>query len=63
MLHDEQQTGGAVGGDNTVFDAGVDLPSCLSNVLRYSIAVCCPSFAAFVHHARANSFDCATPKP
>ena len=37
MLHDEQQTGGAVGGDdNAVFGAGVDLPTCLSNLLALS---------------------------
>ena len=35
----------------------VDLPSCLSSVLRFSIASSNPSFAALVHHSRANSFD------
>ena len=58
VLQEEQQMGG--GGD--VF-AGVgavvvdDLPSCLSSVFRFLIANSYPSFAALVHHSRANAFD------
>ena len=38
-----------------------DLPSFLSRIFRFSIAFSYPSFAALVHHSRANSFDWATP--
>ena len=31
--------------------------SCWSSILRFLIALSCPSFAALVHHSRANSFD------
>ena len=41
----------------------VDLPSFLSSILRFSIALSFPSFAALVHHSRANSFDWLTPCP
>jgi phage shock protein PspC (stress-responsive transcriptional regulator) len=33
------------------------LASISSSVLRFLIARLCPSFAAFVHHSRADSFD------
>ena len=42
-LHDEQQMGG---GDAVVGGAVVGLPSCSSSILRFLIAVSCPSFAA-----------------
>ena len=61
VLHDEQTVGG--GGDTPVVGAVfvVDLPSCLSSTLRLLIASSSPSFAALVHHSRADSFDWATP--
>ena len=31
--------------------------SCSSSLLRFSIAFSCPSFAALVHHSRADVFD------
>jgi hypothetical protein len=31
--------------------------SCWSSVLRFSIAFVFPSFAALVHHSRADAFD------
>ena len=58
VLHDEQQ----MGGEGDVF-AGVgavvvdDLPSSLSKFLRFLIACSFPSFAALVHHSRANVLD------
>jgi len=64
LLHDEQQMG-AEGAVVVVMGAVVvvvvDLPSNLSKFLRFVIASSCPSFAALVHHLRANSFDWATP--
>ena len=64
LLHDEQQTGaeGAVVVDvGAVVVVVVDLhvPSFLSNTntFRLLIASSFPSFAALVHHLRANSFD------
>ena len=39
----------------------VDLPSFLSNTFRLLLATSFPSFAALVHHLRANSFDWSTP--
>ena len=51
-----------MGGGGDVF-AGVgtvvvdDLPSSLSKFLRFLIANSYPSFAALVHHSRANAFD------
>jgi len=60
LLHDEQQTG--EGGDTGVVgEVVVDLPSCSFSILRALKAFSSPSFAAFVHHSRANSFDWSTP--
>ena len=57
VLHDEQEMGG--GGGDAVGEGGVvvGLPSFLSSIFRLLIAPLCPSFAALVHHSRANSFD------
>ena len=65
VLHDEQQT---EGGDAVVvvvveFAVVAVFASCSSSILRYLIAVLSSSFAAFVHHFRANSFDWSTPWP
>ena len=56
LLQEEQQMGeeedvvvGAVAVD--------DLPSCLFSIFRFLIANSSPSFAALVHHSRANVFD------
>ena len=56
LLHDEQQMGrgGAVVVGADVVD---DLPSCLSSIFRLITACSSPSFAALVHHSRANAFD------
>ena len=63
MLHDEQQMEGGAAAVvvGAVVVVVVDLPSNLSKFLRFVIASSCPSFAALVHHLRANSFDWATP--
>ena len=61
VLHDEQEMGR--GGAVVVGAVVVNLPSISSSCLRFLIAVSCPSFAAVVHHSRANSFDWATPWP
>ena len=61
LLHDEQQMEGE-GGDAVVVGAVVvDLPSSSSSILRFLVAFSCPSFAALVHHSRANTFDWSTP--
>ena len=41
----------------------VAVASISSSILRFLIASLFPSFAALVHHLRANSFDWATPSP
>ena len=52
-----------MGGGGDVVAAGVgavvvdDLPSFLSRIFRFSIACSFPSFAALVHHSRANVLD------
>ena len=45
------------GGAVAVGGAVVGLPSSSFINLRALIAFSCPSFAACVHHSRANSFD------
>ena len=48
------------GGDAVVVVGAVvvvDFPSCSSSIFRFLIASSSPSFAAFVNHSRANSFD------
>ena len=56
VLQEEQQMGG--GGDVVVGAVFVDdLPSSLSSIFRLLIACSSPSFAALVHHSRANASD------
>ena len=55
LLHDEQQT--VERGDAVVVGAVVVVVSISFSILRLLIALSIPSFAALVHHSRANSFD------
>ena len=57
LLHEEQEM--REGGAAVVVGAVVvvDLPSASSSNFKFLIAVSCPSFAALVHHSRADSFE------
>ena len=45
------------GGDAVGEGGVVGLPSFLSSILRFLIAVSCPCAAAFVHHSLAFEYD------